>query len=210
MKKRTLEKLIDILIVGSCVTGLLFLFGVLGSDAISFTSMNQLMTILTILSCIYYLIEFIWIQAKKKGIFFSLVKYILLVSVSFCTIFGWIFMRPFYELEADNVQTAYLFLHILIPLLEIAEYMVSEKGHFNQKFLITFLFLTIVYLTCVLLLGEFANVAYPYAFLNPKQLTYKIVLEECVILIVVLFFYGKAILWIDRKYRKKKRKRNDL
>lgn len=211
MEKRTIEKVVDILIVITSVTGLLFLFGVINADTVSFAQMDQIMTVLTIFACIYYFLEAIWIQKKREGIFFALIKFILLTSITFCTIFGWIFMTPFYALEADNVQIAYMFLHILIPLLIVIEWIISEKGHFNRKFIVTYMFLVILYLICILLIPSITEIAYPYAFFNPQQLGYKIVLEECVIILVILFFYAKSILWLDRKFRKKrKKKRYDL
>lgn len=207
MKKRNIEKMTDILIVITGIVGLLFLFGVIGGDSVSFGSMNQLMSELTVLACVYYLIEFFWIQKKKEGIFFALIKFVLLTSVTFCTIFGWIFMTPFYALESDHVQTAYIFLHIVVPLLIIFEWLVSEKGHFNRKFILPFMFLVIVYFVCILVIPAVTNISYPYAFFNPQQLGYKIVLEECIIILVILFFYGRMILWIDRKFRKKRKKK---
>lgn len=207
MKKRTLEKTVDILIVITGIISLLFLFGVIEAESVSFEPLNQVMTILTIIAMIYYLIEWMWIRSKKEGVFFALIKYILITSVTFCTIFGWIFMTPFYALEADNVQIAYIFLHIVIPLEIILEWIVSEKGHFRRKFITPYMFLVVVYLVSVILLASFTGISCPYAFLDPEQLGYKIVLEESILLTVVLFFYAKGILWIDHAFRKKRKKK---
>lgn len=205
-KNRFFEKILDVLIVIDSLVSLLLLSGVIGGEGISFEKFSSLFSIATILAFFYYLLEALLIWNRKNGMFFPMMKYILITTITFCTIFGLIFMSPFYSLESDNVKLAYVFMHYALPILMILEYIFSTKGHFKKAHFTIYLFLMILYGGVSFLLGTYLNTGYPYAFMNPEQLTYKVVGEEAVLLFVIMFIYGFIILSIDKCFRKKKRK----
>lgn len=204
-KNRIFEKSIDILIVLDCFISILLLSGVIGSESITFQNFSSLFTIVTILSFFYYLLEAIYIWNRKKGMFFPLLKYILLTTITFCAIFALIFMTPFYKNVSDNVKYAYIGIHTILPILVTLEYMVSKKGLFKKAYFTIYLFWMVLYSSITFILGTFVEgIEYPYAFMDPEQLTYKVVFEEGILLFIVMYIYGWIILSIDKKFRKKK------
>lgn len=206
-KNRFIEKVLDIAIVIDSLVSLIILSGVFGSEGITLSHYASLFSIGTILAFFYYLFEALFIWNRKRGMFFSMMKYIVITTVTFCAIFSLIFMQPFYELENDTVKLAYVFMHDVLPILIVLEYIFSQKGHFKKAHLTFYLIGMIVYGGLALVLGTFLHTGYPYAFLNPEQLTYKVVIEECILLFVVMFLYGYILLSIDRQFKRKKKKK---
>lgn len=206
MKNRFLEKIVDVLIVLDSLVSILLVSGIIGGESISFDKFSGLFMSSTVLAFLYYLLEALYIWNRKNGMFFPMMKYILLTTITFCAIFSLVFMSPFYALESDSVKLGYVFMHYVLPILVILEYICSTKGHFRKSHFTIYLFLMIIYGGISFLLGTFLNTGYPYAFMNPEQLTYKVVLEEAILLFVIMFLYGFIILSIDKKFRKKKRK----
>lgn len=204
MKNRWLEKLLDFMIVVCSATSIVFLSGVI-ENVVNISAFSSLFVILTLICCVYYLCNLVYIWKRKKGVFFSLGKYVCVTGISFCTIFAYLFMQPFYRNASENVQKAYLCMHMILPICVILEYSISDKGHFNKRFIQTYMFLFLLYGGIVLLCGQYAHMQYPYAFLDHEQLGYKLVIEECCLLTVWMYIHGKIILVIDRMFRKKRR-----
>ena len=205
MRNRRLEKFLDLCIVLCGITTLVFYSGAVESK-FYVERFAAIYAIDMCLATVYYLLEFIYIRKRSRGVFFSLLKYIVLTLMTFCTIFSWVFMQPFYRNASENMQYAYLGMHCVMPILIVLEYLVGEKGHFNKKFIITNMALLIIYGGVVLLCGQYAHTGYPYAFLDPEQLGYSIVLKECALICVVYYFYSKLILMFDHRFKKRKRK----
>ena len=204
MKNRLLEKILDLLIVLCGIISFVLLSGVFG-DGFSWNFFSSIFSIYTLLAIIYYFLESLYIWNRKHGVFFSLMKFILLSGITFCAIFTLVFMQPFYKNATGLVAFGYICMHDVLPILVLLEYLVSHKGHFNDKFIVMDMFLFILYGVVVLLCGQYANTGYPYAFLDPNQLGYDIVIKECILLVVVMFIYGNIILSIDRRFKKVKK-----
>lgn len=206
MKNRTLEKLLDIGIVICCGCAIVFLSGVSVSGIVDLGAFSSLFAIATVLSFLYYFCEFVYLFKGGKGILFSLGKFICFTSVTFCALFALVFMQPFYRNASENVKIAYLCMHSILPCLVLAEYVVSDKGHYNKGFIVTYMILFILYGGILLLCGQYTSIGYPYAFLDHGQLGYKLVGEECILLTIVMYVYGKIVIGIDRLFRKRGRK----
>ncbi len=204
MKNRFLEKILDILIVLCGIVSLVLLSGCF-SDSVNFNNYARIFTIYTIIAVLYYLLECVYIWNRKHGVFFSLVKYIVVTGITFCAIFTLVFLQPFYKNATGSLMIGYICMHDVLPILVVLEYLVSHKGHFNRKFIITHMVLFVVYGIIALLCGQYAGMGYPYAFLDPEQLGYDIVLKECVLIVVVMFVYGNLVLAFDKKYKKVKK-----
>ena len=206
MKNRLLEKLFDIAIVICCGCAIVFLSGIGVSSTVDFSAFASLFVIATVLSFVYYFCEFVYLFKGGKGVLFSLGKFVCFTSVTFCALFAIVFMQPFYRNVNANIKTAYLCMHTILPLLVLGEYVVSDKGHYNKRFIRTYMFLFVLYGGVLLLCGQFLSMGYPYAFLDHTQLGYKLVGEECVLLTIVMYVYGKIVIGIDRLFRRKRRR----
>lgn len=203
MKNRLFEKLLDICIVIGAIASLVMISGVL-EGSVQPSKFASLFSVTTIIAILYYVLECMYIWNRKKGIFFSLGKYIVFTSMTFCAVFAWLFMQPFYRLESNMVQQGYVIGHVVVPFCIFLEYMVSDKGHFNKKFWITYMLLILLYGTSILSAGYFSKM-YPYAFLNPEQLSYDIIWKECVLLVLVIGIYARIVLAIDQRYKRKRK-----
>lgn len=203
MRNRFLEKMLDICIVISSIVALIFVSGIREGNIQPFTFLS-LFSMCAILSILYYGLECLYIWNRKRGVFFSLGKYIILTTITFSWMFSLLFMQPFYALATKTVQFGYIWMHYVLPICVILEYMVSDKGHFNGKFWYTLMILLLIYGGIVVSLGYFKQM-YVYAFLNFQQLGYEIIIKECILIAVVMGIYAKCILAIDHTYKRKRR-----
>lgn len=204
MKNRLLEKIFDLLIVICSIVSLVFISGVLDGNIV-WSRFASLLSIYTIFAIIYYLLECVYIWNRKHGVFFSLLKFILVTGITFSALFTWIFLRPFYKNSTGWLSYGYTLIHVVLPILITLEYLVSHKGHFNKKFIVMHMFTFMLYGIVSVLCGMLANTGYPYAFLDSEQLGYDIVIKECFLIVVVMYIYGKIILMIDGIFKKRKR-----
>lgn len=204
MKNRLLEKIFDLLIVICSIVSLVFISGVLDGNFV-WSRFASLLSIYTIFAIIYYLLECVYIWNRKHGVFFSLLKFILVTGITFSALFTWIFLQPFYKNSTGWLSYGYTLIHVVLPSLITLEYLVSHKGHFNKKFIVMHMFTFMLYGIVSVLCGMLANTGYPYAFLDSEQLGYDIVIKECFLLVVVMYIYGKIILMIDGIFKKRKR-----
>ena len=204
MKNRFLEKIFDLLIVICSIVSLVFISGVLDGNFV-WSRFASLLSIYTIFAIIYYLLECVYIWNRKHGVFFSLLKFILVTGITFSALFTWIFLQPFYKNSTGWLSYGYTLIHVVLPSLITLEYLVSHKGHFNKKFIVMHMFTFMLYGIVSVLCGLLANTGYPYAFLDSEQLGYDIVIKECFLLVVVMYIYGKIILMIDGIFKKRKR-----
>lgn len=204
MKNRLLEKIFDLLIVICSIVSLVFISGVLDGNIV-WSRFASLLSIYTIFAIIYYLLECVYIWNRKHGVFFSLLKFILVTGITFSALFTWIFLQPFYKNSTGWLSYGYTLIHVVLPILITLEYLVSHKGHFNKKFIVMHMFTFMLYGIVSVLCGMLANTGYPYAFLDSEQLGYDIVIKECFLIVVVMYIYGKIILMIDGIFKKRKR-----
>lgn len=204
MKNRLLEKIFDLLIVICSIVSLVFISGALDGNIV-WSRFASLLSIYTIFAIIYYLLECVYIWNRKHGVFFSLLKFILVTGITFSALFTWIFLQPFYKNSTGWLSYGYTLIHVVSPILITLEYLVSHKGHFNKKFIVMHMFTFMLYGIVSVLCGLLANTSYPYAFLDSEQLGYDIVIKECFLLVVVMYIYGKIILMIDGIFKKRKR-----
>lgn len=204
MKNRFLEKIFDLLIVICSIVSLVFISGVLDGNIV-WSRFASLLSIYTIFAIIYYLLECVYIWNRKHGVFFSLLKFILVTGITFSALFTWIFLQPFYKNSTGWLSYGYTLIHVVLPILITLEYLVSHKGHFNKKFIVMHMFTFMLYGIVSVLCGMLANTGYPYAFLDSEQLGYDIVIKECFLIVVVMYIYGKIILMIDGIFKKRKR-----
>ncbi len=204
MKNRFLEKIFDLLIVICSAVSLVFISGVLDGNVV-WSRFASLLSIYAIFAIIYYLLESVYIWNRKHGVFFSLLKFILVTGITFSALFTWVFLQPFYKNSTGWLSYGYTLIHVVLPSLITLEYLVSHKGHFNKKFIVMHMFTFMLYGIIAVLCGLLANTGYPYAFLDPEQLGYNIVIKECFLLVVVMYIYGKIILMIDGIFKKRKR-----
>ena len=204
MKNRLLEKIFDLLIVICSIVSLVFISGALDGNIV-WSRFASLLSIYTIFAIIYYLLECVYIWNRKHGVFFSLLKFILVTGITFSALFTWIFLQPFYKNSTGWLSYGYTLIHVVLPILITLEYLVSHKGHFNKKFIVMHMFTFMLYGIVSVLCGLLANTGYPYAFLDSEQLGYDIVIKECFLLVVVMYIYGKIILMIDGIFKKRKR-----
>ena len=204
MKNRLLEKIFDLLIVICSIVSLVFISGVLDGNFV-WSRFASLLSIYTIFAIIYYLLECVYIWNRKHGVFFSLLKFILVTGITFSALFTWIFLQPFYKNSTGWLSYGYTLIHVVLPILITLEYLVSHKGHFNKKFIVMHMFTFMLYGIVSVLCGMLANTGYPYAFLDSEQLGYDIVIKECFLIVVVMYIYGKIILMIDGIFKKRKR-----
>ncbi len=204
MKNRLLEKIFDILIVLCSVVSLLFVSGVFDGSVV-YGRFASLLCVYALLAIIYYLLECVYIWNRKQGVFFSLLKFILVAGITFCGLFTWVFLQPFYKNSTGWLSYGYTLLHVVLPILVTLEYLISHKGHFNKKFIVMHMFTFMLYGIVSVLCGLLTNTGYPYAFLDSEQLGYDIVIKECILIVIVMYLYGKIILLIDGRYKKRKK-----
>lgn len=203
MKNRFLEKILDLWIVICSIVSLVLISGVLDGNVV-WSRFASLLSIYAMLAILYYLLECVYIWNRKHGVFFSLLKFILVTGITFSALFTWIFLQPFYKNCTGWLSYGYTLIHIVLPILVALEYLISHKGHFNQKFIVMHMFTFMLYGIISVLCGLLANTGYPYAFLDSEQLGYDIVIKECILIVIVMYIYGEIILMIDGRFKKRR------
>ncbi len=203
MKNRFLEKILDLWIVICSIVSLVLISGVLDGNVV-WSRFASLLSIYAMLAILYYLLECVYIWNRKHGVFFSLLKFILVTGITFSALFTCIFLQPFYKNCTGWLSYGYTLIHIVLPILVALEYFISHKGHFNQKFIVMHIFTFMLYGIISVLCGLLANTGYPYAFLDSEQLGYDIVIKECILIVIVMYIYGKIILMIDGRFKKRR------
>jgi hypothetical protein len=212
MKRRTIVKTIDVIIILTAAAGLLYQFGYITGER-TFESLKLFSIINVLFTAVYYLCALVYLSFKERGVLMPIWKYSSFVTITFCSMIEWAFLSPFHANFAANEMTAMQLLHIALPLEVFAEWLFSEKGHFSKKYIPAGLLPSIVYGAVSLgaaALGHGFGVngnIYPYDFLNAKLLGYHIVLGSCALFILCMLIYCEIVCAIDRSMYKRGRKR---
>ena len=214
MRYRRLNMLLSVFIVLTVIIGLGFQFGLFHGKP-DFSSIGMYGTLSEINIGIYFLAERIWMKHHRRGVFAAFWKYGSFVIYLFGILIGWIFVYPFYSGLKQQVETAFVLLHVVLPVEVLLEWIIGEKGHFQKQFRIFGILPPCVYIVVVLILGAmkkglFVNQAdYPYSFLNVTQLGYQIVIPTCILYFLLLIIFSNVIVGIDTgmadRQRRKKR-----
>ena len=174
----------------------------------------------TILSNIAILIFFIFqlffeVFSYKKTKKYYIVKLILLVNISI-TMFAFEFVvRPYV-----NFQTGYTgmnirdtFVHIIIPVLAILDYLIfDKKGKFSFEYIKFTAISPSLYLIFVIIYGNlggrftaFGQISkYPYILMDFDSLGWYAIIA-CMLTMLVFLGMGWLVVYIDGKLKLKKR-----
>lgn len=181
---------------------------------------SRMVVYFTILSNIAILIFFIFqlffeVFSYKKTKKYYIVKLILLVNISI-TMFAFEFVvRPYV-----NFQTGYTgmnirdtFVHIIIPVLAILDYLIfDKKGKFSFEYIKFTAISPSLYLIFVIIYGNlggrftaFGQISkYPYILMDFDSLGWYAIIA-CMLTMLVFLGMGWLVVYIDGKLKLKKR-----
>lgn len=213
MRNRKITKTLSSLIILTVLLGLCFQFGIFNRKP-DFSSVQMYGTLSQIYLGIYFLAERLWLRKHRRGVLAAFWKYSSFVMFTFGIIIGWIFVYPFYTGLKNNVQTAFILLHIILPIEVLLEWLTGEKGHFQKQFRIFGILPPVIYTLVALILGAMKkgigmdHAQYPYSFLNVSQLGYEIVIPTCILYFLLLIIWCSVVVGIDRDLAKRKKRRH--
>lgn len=212
MRNRKIVKQLSLLIVLTVLIGLCFQFGIFNGKP-DFSSLQMYGTLSQIYIGVYFLVERIWMNHHRKGVPAAFWKYSSFIAFTYGIIIGWIFVYPFYTDVKNNVQTAFVLLHVVLPAEVLLEWIIGEKGHFQKQFLIFGILPPVAYGITALILGALHKgigmngAAYPYPFMNVSQLGYGIVIPTCILYFVILLIWCGIMIETDTGIAAGKRKK---
>lgn len=211
--KKYLSLIYKAIVIVATVYGLFLNFNKSG-----FSRMIVYFTILSNIAILeFFTIEFFAeLTDYKKTRKYYIVKLILLVNISI-TMFAFEFVvRPYV-----NFQTGYTgmnirdtFVHIVIPILTILDYLIfDKKGKFSFEYIKFTAISPFLYLIFVIIYGNlggrftaFGQISkYPYIFMDFDSLG-GYALIACMLTMLVFLGMGWLVVYIDRKLKKRTKK----
>ena len=208
MKK--LIRLLDTLLL--LVSGCIFLYGVYVSMVQEDGSMDY--SVLCTLECILMLyggsvclLSFLYQRKRKTGVFVPVVRCSAFLSVTAWCLYGFVFLKGHYGLYPASLQEG-VRLFQAGSLCMLAEWLLSEKGHFWKQFTWSGMILFVVY--CIVSLGlgvagkgiGMNGHAYPYPFLDVDMLGWQIVIPNVLLVLFEIWFYDRLWIFVDQMLKR--------
>ena len=202
MKNRTFEKITAVLIIVTCIAGLLFAMGL--PDSPSPAGLQMYSVLLTILVLVYYIFELIRLRHGDPGFLYPDVRACLMIAEWNMALVNLVLLGPWHAGLNANYRAAAFALMTVVPAEMVLDWAAGRKKTFYANYVLKSYLLFVPYTAFALIMGYTGNgfglnsADYPYPFMNASQLGWLIVLMNLLLIAVLTCITGLLFVAADR------------